>query len=171
MRGHEHNLDKMSWSNQNSIKHLKLLSLILFWTMLSFPLFESHQTTLVWFDVTAPSFWEREDSRCLAVCRTQTSSSLLWPAVRGNLLGTSNSWQTRRYFPAVKVTEISVHDMSHHPLIGLQLHRPQSFTRDQIILKLNARVCKCRTETHTDLIIRGSRLCQTSRWTWRIFWF
>lgn len=53
-------------------------------------------------------------------------SRWLWSAVRGKLLGRSNSWQTRWYwyFPAAKVTEISVHDMSHHPLIGLQLQGP-----------------------------------------------
>lgn len=54
------------WSNQNSINHLKS---VLCWTMASFPLFGSYQTTIMWFGATAPSFWEWEDSQCAAVCQ------------------------------------------------------------------------------------------------------
>lgn len=64
--GHEHNLDKMFRSNQNSINHLKS---VLCWTMASFPLFGSYQTTIMWFGATAPSFWEWENSQCAAVCQ------------------------------------------------------------------------------------------------------
>lgn len=64
--GHEHNLDKIFRSNQNSINHLKS---VLCWTMASFALFRSYQTTIMWFGAAAPSFWEWEDSQCAAVCQ------------------------------------------------------------------------------------------------------
>lgn len=140
---HDNNPDQMSWSWLNKAHKLPLSCL--FPGIWNHNNVEKSQTKPT---ATAPSFWKTvsssEDFLRPAVCaplpKVDLASPLrtlsqewvwyhcllfpMWPslALTGDWLG-RHRWQTHQCFPAAKVTEISVHDTSHHSLICFQLDR------------------------------------------------